>query len=102
MTSRALRSAVSGLLVVYAHTAPAQIPSRAALVARLDSIAAAPTRSGAVAGMAVAVVKGRDTLLVKGYGLADVENQVGVTPQTVFRIGSVTKQFTSAAVMQLV
>ena len=52
--------------------------------------------------MAVAVVKGRDTLLMKGYGMADIENQVPVTPQTVFRIGSVTKQFTSAAVMQLV
>lgn len=81
---------------------PAQTPSRAALIQRLDSIAGAPVKSGAVAGMAVAVVKGRDTLLMKGYGLADLENQVPVTPQTVFRIGSVTKQFTSAAVMQLV
>jgi len=39
---------------------------------------------------------------LKGYGMADVENQVPVTPQTVFRIGSVTKQFTSATVMQFV
>ena len=73
--------------------------SRTALVQRLDSIAGAPVKAGQVAGMAVAVVRGRDTLLFKGYGMADLENAVAVTPQTVFRIGSVTKQFTSAAVM---
>ena len=80
----------------------AQPPSRAALIARLDSIAGAPVKAGAVAGMTVAVVKGRDTLLMKGYGFADVENQLAATPQTVFRIGSITKQFTSSAIMQLV
>ena len=80
----------------------AQVPSRPALIARIDSIAGAPVKAGTVAGMAVAVVKGHDTLLFKGYGLADLENQVAVTPQTVFRIGSITKQFTSSAVMQLV
>jgi D-alanyl-D-alanine carboxypeptidase len=95
-------SRLSLLLALYATTLAAQTPSRAALVQRLDSIAGAPVKSGAVAGMAVAVVKGRDTLLMKGYGMADVENQVPATPQTVFRIGSITKQFTSSAVMQFV
>ncbi|MGH9888071.1 MAG: serine hydrolase domain-containing protein, partial [bacterium] len=91
-----------GLLLCAATTVAAQTQSRAALVERLDMIAGTPVKSGAVAGMAVAVVKGRDTLLLKGYGLSDIENQVPVTPQTVFRIGSITKQFTSSAVMQLV
>lgn len=90
------------LVALSASTIAAQSPSQAALVQRLDSIASAPVRSGNIAGIAVAVVKGRDTLLLKGYGFADIENQVPITPQTVFRIGSVTKQFTSAAVMQLV
>lgn len=79
----------------------AQSPD-ARLVASIDSIATAAMRDGRVAGMAVAVVKGRDTLLMKGYGLADVEDSVAVRPNTVFRIGSVTKQFTSAAIMKLV
>ncbi len=92
----------SGVLLRGVAGLAAQEPSRTALVARLDSIAGAPVKGGAVAGMAVAVVKGRDTLLFKGYGLSDLENQVPVTPQTVFRIGSITKQFTSSAVMQLV
>lgn len=76
--------------------------ARTRLVTRIDSIAAAPVTSGAVAGLAVAVVRGTDTLLMKGYGYADLEDQVAVTPRTVFRIGSLTKQFTAAAVLQLV
>ena len=94
--------AAPAALALVASLANAQPASRAVLIQRLDSIAGAPTKSGAVAGMAVAVVRGRDTLLMKGYGFADVENQLPVTPLSVFRIGSVTKQFTSAAVMQLV
>lgn len=90
------------LFFTVASVASAQSSSRAALVARLDSIAGGAVKAGIVPGMAVAVVKGRDTLLMKGYGLADLENKIAVTPQTVFRIGSITKQFTSSTIMQLV
>ncbi len=93
-----------GLMLGYASLSAAAIsaqPSRNALAARLDSIAAEPVKNGAVAGMAVAVVRGRDTLLYKGYGFADLENQVPVAPATVFRVGSITKQFTSSVIMQL-
>jgi hypothetical protein len=38
----------------------------------------------------------------KGYGLANVELAVPVTPRSVFQTGSVGKQFTAAAVMMLV
>lgn len=79
----------------------AQNADRARLVASIDSIASAAMRGGRVSGFAVAVVKGRDTLLMKGYGLADIEDSVPVSTRTVFRIGSITKQFTSAAVMKL-
>ena len=82
--------------------AESQAPSRATLVSQIDSLATAALRNGPVAGMSVAVVKGRDTLVMKGYGFADVENDVPATASTVYRIGSITKQFTSAAVMQLV
>lgn len=57
----------------------------------------------AVPGAAIVVVKGDKVLLEKGYGYADKERQIAVDPgKTVFRIGSVTKTFTAAAVMQLV
>ena len=39
---------------------------------------------------------------MNGWGTADLENNVPATAQSVYRIGSVTKQFTAAAVMQLV
>lgn len=57
----------------------------------------------AVPGAAIVVVKGDKVLLEKGYGYADKERQIAVDPEkTIFRIGSVTKTFTAAAVMQLV
>ena len=40
-------------------------------------------------------------LVAKGYGFANIEWQIPNTPQTKFRIGSITKQFTSMVVMQL-
>jgi D-alanyl-D-alanine carboxypeptidase len=53
-------------------------------------------------GAAVLVMKGGETLLRKGYGMADLEQGTKITPESVFRIGSVTKQFTSVAILQLV
>jgi CubicO group peptidase (beta-lactamase class C family) len=102
MPVRLLACALTAATLLASRTTTAQQPARAALVHTIDSIAAAPAKSGAVAGMAVAVIRGHDTLLMKGYGFSDLENRVPVTPQSVFRIGSVTKQFTSSAVMQLV
>jgi D-alanyl-D-alanine carboxypeptidase len=97
------RAVVTATLFLTVGTlADAQKPSRPALVSQIDSLATAALRNGPVAGLSVAVVKGQDTLVMKGYGLADVENDVPATASTVYRIGSITKQFTSAAVMQLV
>src|SRR6185503_12577282 len=47
-------------------------------------------------GAAVLIARDGKILFEKGYGLSDVEHRVAVTPQTQFRIGSVTKQFTAA------
>jgi D-alanyl-D-alanine carboxypeptidase len=76
--------------------------SRAALATRLDSIAQSYLSEARAPGYAVAVVRGPDTLLMRAYGSANLELRVAATPTSVFRIGSITKQFTAAAVMQLV
>ena len=89
----------SAVLVAVALGAGSAAAQRQELSARVDSIVTAALRIG---GMSVAVVWGRDTVTMKGYGLADVENDIPATAQTMFRVGSVTKQFTAAAVMQLV
>jgi CubicO group peptidase (beta-lactamase class C family) len=75
--------------------------SAGASVHALDSIAGSPVTDGRVAGLAVAVVRGADTLLLKSYGRADLEWDVAMPEDAVFEIGSVTKQFTAAAVLQL-
>jgi CubicO group peptidase (beta-lactamase class C family) len=42
-----------------------------------------------------------NVVFAKGYGLADVASKTPVTPETRFAIGSITKQFTAAAVLLL-
>ena len=99
---RAVLSRTVVAAILGATTSAAQGPSRAVAVRQIDSLATAALRNGPVAALSIAVVKGRDTLVMIGYGFADVENEVPATAETVYRIGSITKQFTSAAVMQLV
>jgi CubicO group peptidase (beta-lactamase class C family) len=52
--------------------------------------------------MSIAVVHGTDTLVMRGYGYADLEFEVPTPARTIYEIGSVTKQFTAAAILQLV
>jgi CubicO group peptidase (beta-lactamase class C family) len=52
-------------------------------------------------GLAVLVAQDGKILFEKSYGLADVEHHVPVIPQTTFRIGSITKQFTASAILKL-
>ena len=90
------------LLVSIGASAAAQPGSPAVpLVERLDSIAGAGVREDRSVGVVAAVVKGKDTLLLKAYGKADVEGDVPMTVDTVLAIGSDTKQFTAAAILQL-
>jgi D-alanyl-D-alanine carboxypeptidase len=88
------------LSALLALPSAAQSTDRAALVARIDSIIEAALAADGTPGITLAVVHGSDTLALKGYGLADVENGVTVSDRSVFRVGSVTKQFTAAAVMK--
>ena len=52
-------------------------------------------------GCAIGVTCGAELLLARGYGLASVEHAVPITPRSVFRIASVTKQFTVTAALLL-
>ena len=53
-------------------------------------------------GCAVLVAKSGNILFQKGFGNANLELSVPVIPESVFRIGSITKQFTAVAILQLV
>ncbi|MBS1559227.1 MAG: beta-lactamase family protein [Bacteroidetes bacterium] len=52
-------------------------------------------------GGAVLVILGNDTLLKKGYGLADLNTQEKITPTTLFNIGSISKTFVSNTILML-
>jgi CubicO group peptidase (beta-lactamase class C family) len=55
-----------------------------------------------VPGVAIAVVKDGQVVKMQGYGFANRETREPVTTDTVFKIGSVSKQFIASAVMRLV
>ena len=54
-----------------------------------------------VPGLSIAVVYNQDIVWSKGYGSSDLESKTPATPHTVYRIGSITKLFTSTAILQL-
>jgi CubicO group peptidase (beta-lactamase class C family) len=51
--------------------------------------------------LAIGIVYDQDLIWSKGFGYADLETQQEVTTQTLFRIASISKLFTSMAIMQL-
>lgn len=67
---------------------------------KVDEYIDALQKMGKFSG-SILIAKDGDILLSKGYGLANREHDVPNTPKTIFRIGSLGKQFAAAAVMQL-
>jgi CubicO group peptidase (beta-lactamase class C family) len=57
--------------------------------------------TAATPGCAVGVSVDGATVLARGYGMADLEHDVAIAPDTIFEAGSVSKQFTAAAVLLL-
>jgi len=73
------------------------------LEAFLDNLFAYQMEEYHIPGVAISIVKDGAVFFAKGYGYADLENNIPVDPeQTIFRVGSVGKNFTWTAVMQLV
>ena len=57
--------------------------------------------TGDVPGASLLVIKDGKPLLDRGYGMADLEHHVAASPATDYRLASVTKQFTAAAILLL-
>lgn len=89
-------------MMVSAESARGQVHDLAASSgARVDALFADFSARGSP-GAAVVVAIGDSIVFGRGYGLADVEHGLAVTPATAFRLASVTKQFTAAAILALV
>ena len=70
--------------------------------AAIGELAEEALRNHPAPGISIAVQQDGEVVFSGGFGYADLENNVPATAETVYRIGSVTKQFTAAAAMLLV
>ncbi len=76
--------------------------ARGPLLARVDSAVSAHMETNRNVGVSIAIEHRGELLVAKGYGSADLESSTPATAETVYRIGSVTKQMTAALILQLV
>jgi CubicO group peptidase (beta-lactamase class C family) len=91
--------ALLAVRIATAATAGGTLPDEKAKAA-VDEIFSDLTKPGSP-GCALAVARDGKIIYDKGYGLANVEQSVAITPQTVFDIGSTSKQFTAASILLL-
>jgi CubicO group peptidase (beta-lactamase class C family) len=95
---RTLRFALAAALAVL----PAVLVAQSAAVATKPDVDAVFARfSTSTPGCAVGVAAPGSPILAKGYGMADLEHDVPIAADTILEAGSVSKQFTAAAVLLL-
>ena len=75
-------------------------PDRAAMAAEIEGLIAKALEDPASVGLSVAVAFGDEFIVAGGYGIAEAEHDVPPDVDTMFRIGSITKQFTAAAILR--
>jgi CubicO group peptidase (beta-lactamase class C family) len=66
-----------------------------------EKIALAELQETGTPGAAIAIISGDRVIFAKGFGVANLETQAPVTTHTLFQIGSITKTFTAAALLNL-
>lgn len=96
---RALRDLAAPFILFLLLSAPCAA-SDVALEAKVDQILAEWNKSSSPGCAVAASVNGKQTL-AKAYGMADLEHDVPNTPDTIFEAGSISKQFTAAAMLLL-
>jgi CubicO group peptidase (beta-lactamase class C family) len=80
--------------------APAAPPGPEQLASKVEEYMAARVQHDHFSG-SILIAKGGKVLYCQGYGMANLEHDVPNTPQTKFRLGSITKQFTAMAILIL-
>jgi CubicO group peptidase (beta-lactamase class C family) len=91
----------SGLACLIFLTGVAQAQNSANAAAVTEYIKSEMQRQH-IPGLSLLVIKDGKTIRAEGFGMANIELQVAVRPESVFQSGSVGKQFTATAVMMLV
>jgi serine beta-lactamase-like protein LACTB, mitochondrial len=70
-------------------------------VAIVEAMVAREMERSGIPGLSAALVLNGELQWTKGFGTADLENDVPAKPETVYRIASISKPITATAVMQL-
>ena len=100
---RILIAALAAVLfcaIVGAADAPDTKPANS--LEELDKRLADTFTKAKVPGVSVTIIEGGQIVFTKGYGYADLKTKKPVTPETVFRAGSISKSITAIAIMMLV
>jgi D-alanyl-D-alanine carboxypeptidase len=80
---------------------PILMSSRGGIASAVDALVASEMKAQGLVGMTVAIAKGGTVLYTQAYGYADLSTCQAMESTAEFQIGSITKQFTAAAVLQL-
>jgi CubicO group peptidase (beta-lactamase class C family) len=102
-----VRVTISLLLIAAAAVSHAETkvfaenPDIAGPLKVLDAWIQAAVTSREEPGLSIAIVHDQDLIWSKGYGYANVEKRIPATPSTLYRIASISKVFTSTALLQL-
>ena len=102
-TSETLSGLIASLILSLAITAQAQTVDTIdpALKTRIDNIAAKVLQQTAVPSASIAVVQHGKLVYTHAYGMARIDPPSAATPQMRYSIGSISKQFTAAAILLL-
>ncbi|MBL9098034.1 MAG: beta-lactamase family protein [Alphaproteobacteria bacterium] len=102
--TRALQAAMAAIFLFasFAHAEEEKRPEPAKSLEELDRRLADEFKKSGIPGVSVTVIENNKIVLTKGYGVSDIETKAPVTPDTVFRAGSISKSWTAIAVMLLV
>src|SRR6186713_2731696 len=93
-------AAFAGFLLLLSLGVRSQVPTDEQIIAKANEYMAAVEKTDKFSGT-ILIARDGKPVVSKGYGMANYEWGIANTPQTVFRLGSITKQFTSAAIMML-
>lgn len=92
---------VLGWTFTFASATAAQKLDRERITRQVDSLVSEMQTRRHVPGVSVVIAQGATPTLAKGYGTIDLDNDVAASPQSVYYIASLTKQFTAATILQL-
>jgi CubicO group peptidase (beta-lactamase class C family) len=97
---RRIASGLAAILLVWGRSGAAYKNSDEKSAAAVDEVFGDLAKAGSP-GCALGVYRDGKIIYAKGYGLANIEENVAITPQSVFDIGSTSKQFTASSILLL-